>query len=93
MQHRQSLRSSSHEELDISPVPKINFEGIRSHNPTNLLCLSPKKLCTREITSLTGSSSLEELNRTEGIPFFGTKNATPIDALVLKNYVLVKLLP
>ena len=30
---------------------------IRSHNPTKLLCLSPKIKCTREITSLTGSSS------------------------------------
>ena len=42
---------------------KNDFEGIRSHNPSKLLCLSPKICCTREITSLTGSSSHEELNR------------------------------
>ena len=50
---------------------KNNFEGIRSHNPTKLLCpLVLKKYSskyetkrTREITSLTGSSSHEELNR------------------------------
>ena len=45
-----------------------------------------------KLLSLTCSSSLEELNRTEGIPFFGIENATPIDALVLKNCVLVKFL-
>ena len=42
---------------------KNDFEGIRSHNPTKLLCLSPKICGTREITSLTGTSSHEELNR------------------------------
>ena len=41
---------------------KNDFEGIRPHNPTKLLCLSPKIKCTREIASLTGSSSHEELN-------------------------------
>ena len=42
--------------------PKNDFEGIGSHNPTKLPCLSPKKSCTREITLMTGSSSHEELN-------------------------------
>ena len=50
--------------------PKHDLEGIRSHNPTKLRCLtfSPKNICTREVTWLqytTDSSSLEELNRTE----------------------------
>ena len=27
--------------------PKNDFEGIRSHNPTKLLCLSSKKKCAR----------------------------------------------
>ena len=57
--------------------PKSEFEGIRLHNPTKLLCLSPKSICARDIASLTGSSSHEELNRTEGKPFFGAKIATP----------------
>ena len=35
----------------------------------------PKKKCTGEITSLTGSSPHEELNRPEGR--FGAKRATP----------------
>ena len=43
--------------------PKNDLEGIRSHNPTKRLCLSPKNKCTREFSSLTGSSSHEELNR------------------------------
>ena len=42
---------------------KSDSECIRSHNLTKLLCLSPKNVCTREITQLTGSSSHEELNR------------------------------
>ena len=41
--------------------PEYDFEGIQSHNPTKLLCLSPKLKCTRGISSLTGSSSHEEL--------------------------------
>ena len=44
--------------------PENDFERILSHNnPTKLLCLRPKKIRTREISSLTGSSSIEELNR------------------------------
>ena len=40
-----------------------DFEGIRSHNPTTLLCLSPKTTqYAREIASLTGRSSHKELN-------------------------------
>ena len=42
---------------------KHDFEGIRSHNPTKLLCLSPKIESTLEISFMTGSSSREELNR------------------------------
>ena len=54
---RKSL-SSSHEELNISP--KKCLKGARSHNPTKLLCLNPQIYGTREITSLTGTSSHEE---------------------------------
>ena len=42
---------------------KNGFECIRSHEPTQLLCLSPKTNYDREILSLTSSSSHEELNR------------------------------
>ena len=55
--------------------PKNVFEGIRLHYPTKLLCLSPKNKCAREITSLTGSSSHEELNRPGT---FGAKSATHV---------------
>ena len=53
-----------------------DFEGIRSHNPTKLLMpyIALKNVCTHEITLLqytTVSSSIEGLNRPEGIPFFG----------------------
>ena len=48
--------------------PKNAFEGIRSRNSTKLLCLSPeKKKCAREITSLAGSYSHEELNLDQGL--------------------------
>ena len=53
---------------------KNDFEGIRSHNPTKLLCLSPKIYCAREITLLTGSPPHEELNRAQGL--FGPKRTT-----------------
>ena len=43
--------------------PNNDFEGIRSHNPTKLTCLSPKNKCTRENNSLAGSSPHEEVNR------------------------------
>ena len=43
--------------------PNNDFEGIRSHNPTKLPCLSPKNKCTRENNSLAGSSPHEEVNR------------------------------
>ena len=57
--------------------PNNEFEGIHicSRNTTKLLCLSPKTKCTREITSLTGSSSHDELDRDRGR--FGAKRATP----------------
>ena len=42
---------------------KNDFGGIRSHNPTKLLCVSAKIQCTRDFFSLTGSSSHAELNR------------------------------
>ena len=55
--------------------PKNDLEGIRSHNPAKLLCLSsPKTICGREIAD--SSTSREELNW-PGIPFFGAKSATP----------------
>ena len=57
--------------------PKNDLEGIRSHNPTKLLCLSPKSKCTREISSLTGSSSHEELDR-PGTLWRDHTTATPI---------------
>ena len=59
LQH-QSL-GSTHMRNSISH-PKNDFEGIRSHNPPELLCLSTTPTCTREIALLTGSSSHEELN-------------------------------
>ena len=34
--------------------PKNYLEGVRSHNPTKLLCLRHKKIRTREFTLLTG---------------------------------------
>ena len=42
-----------------------DFEDVRSHNPTKLVFLasSPRTMvCTREIASLTDTSSHEELN-------------------------------
>ena len=60
MQH-QALRSS-HEALSISLDTLHDFEGIRSHNLTKLLRLSPN-IYNREITSLIGSFSREELHR------------------------------
>ena len=57
--------------------PKNDFEGIHSHIPTKLLCLSPekKKKCTREIALLSGGSSYERAQIGQG--HFGAKNATP----------------
>ena len=60
--------------------PKNDFEGNRSHNPTKLLCLSAKKQCTREITSVTDSSSYEDLNRPGTFwPNHTTATPTPWD--------------
>ena len=56
--------------------PKDDPEGIRSRNPTKLLYLSPNTHDTRNITTLTGSSSVEELNR-PGIPFYWLRKCNP----------------
>ena len=55
-----------------------DFEGIRSYNPTKLLCFSSPKTtqCTRGITSPTGGSSREELNRI-GTLLVNPTTATP----------------
>ena len=53
------------------------LEGIRSHNLTKLLCfLSLKTIRTRENTTNTSLTLCEKLNW-PGIPFFGSKSATP----------------
>ena len=57
--------------------PKNHFEGVRSHSPTKLVCLSsPKTMCAREIPSLTGYNySLEVAQSARD--FFGARKATP----------------
>ena len=55
--------------------PNYNFEFIRLHNPTKLLCLGPKTKRTCEITSWTGSSSHEEPNRPRD---FLSQNVQPL---------------
>ena len=67
--------SSEHEELNISP-PKNDFEGHSFAQPDQtILCASPETTILVLSTILTDGSTLE-LNRSEGIPFFGYESAT-----------------
>ena len=72
----------TNEEHNISP--ENDFESIRSHNPTKLLCLDPKIKCTLEkISSLTGSPSHGELNRSGA---FWHKMRNPFRGMNLAYY-------
>ena len=78
LQH-QSL-TSPHMRNSLSHPILHEFEGIRSRTTRPSFCASVlKKKCTRGITSLTGSSSHEELNRPGT---FGAKTATPAVGLL-----------
>ena len=88
-QGRKSPELTSHERNSISHPEILHdfskaFSFVRTQHDQASMPLVLKQhiylcmyVCTREVPSLTGSSSHEELNRTEGIPFFGEKPATP----------------
>ena len=85
---------SSHEELNISPKKMTSKAFVRTARPSFYALLSPQSTRTREITSLTSSSSHEKLNRPETVwrnPTTATR--TPWDDSALSQEEVLPYLP